>query len=158
METSKVDYDWFDGEEWMGDVEQVVEALGSRRNRDKRAHFAAALAHAAATDRPEDVERHRFLDLLEDFRPSHLRLLAVVASAERFGPAGGVIDDYLRTRLPDQDLENIKLDWSDMQSVGILAGIPSGVATTPFHERVASSLPAIGRRFVAFIEADTQTE
>ena len=132
-------------------MHRVLEDLGSQRNREKREHYVAALANAAATDRPEEVERHRFMDLLRELRPSHLRLLAVVSTAAEVGNIDGTIDAYLTKRLPDQDLENIKLDWRDMESAGLLAGLPTGLASMPVHERVAHALPAIGRRFVDFV-------
>ena len=60
----------------------------------------------------------------------------------------------LTTRLPDQDLENIKLDWSDLQGWGMLQAIPSGLATTPVHMRYWHAFNAFGKRFAAFVEAE----
>ena len=112
----------------------------------------AALANAATVDRPTDAIRLRYFDVLESLRPSHLELLAVVMTA-RQTPYGNSLDAYLTNRLVDQDLENIKLDWGDLQRAGVLQGIPSGMATTPPHERYASALNAFGKRFAEFIEA-----
>jgi hypothetical protein len=151
-EGDKIDRDYLSSDAFRGDVEEAVEALGSKRNRDKRSHYVAALANSAKVDRTDDVDRHRFFDILESLRPSHLRLLAVIATAHRT-PVSGAFDDYMTRRLPDQDIENIRLDWSDMQRAGILGSIPGGLASPPIHERIDSAWPAIGRRFAAFIEA-----
>jgi hypothetical protein len=152
LDETKIDRSYVQSEEWMGDVQQSVEALAFRRNRDKRDHFVAALANAATTDRPDDVERHRFLDLLEVIRPSHLRLLAVLATAGETDVGGGA-DGYLMARLPDQDLENIRLDWRDLEQAGLLNAIPGGMTVTPIDKLMASALKAIGERFVAFVDA-----
>ena len=135
-----------------------MDALREERNRGKREQYLAALANTASSDRPEEVERHRFLDLLQSLRPSHLRLLAVIATAEVAGPAGGGdIDTYLTARLADQDLENIKLDWSDLERAGVVAGgPPGGLASTPVHMRVWNAFPAFGKRFAAFIEIEPE--
>lgn len=154
LESARVDHDYMASDGFRGDIEEVVEALGSKRNRDKRDHYVAALTNLATVDRPDEVERQRFLDILADLRMSHLRLLAVIATAGDH-PSHGTLDEYLTTRLPDQDLENIKLDWLDMQNAGILAQMPTGLAMTPLSERMHHSLPAIGRRFAAFVEATT---
>lgn len=154
LEADKVDRSYFETPEWASDFNRVIDALGEERNRSKRDHYLAALANTASTARPAEVERHRFLDLLEALRPSHLRLIAVLATAEEAGPAGdGAIDTYLTTRLPHQDLENIKLDWADLERAGVAAGLPTGVASTPVYMRVWHAFPAFGRRFAAFIEA-----
>jgi hypothetical protein len=152
MGAEKVDDAYFQTPEFNADVRRVIDALGMERNREKRRYYVAALANSVTVDRPELVERHRFLDLLEQLRPSHLRLLAVVARSHE-EISGGTIDDYLRAKLPDQDLENVRLDWRDMERAGILAGIPSGVFARPISELVWGAFSAIGQRFAAFISA-----
>jgi hypothetical protein len=157
LEADKIDRSYFETPEWQGDVNRVMDALREERNRSKREHYLAALANTASTDRPDQVERHRFLDLLQSVRPSHLRLLAVIATAEVTGSAGGGdIDTYLTTRLPDQDLENIKLDWADLERAGAIAGLPGGLANTAVHLRVWNAFSAFGKRFAAFIEAEPE--
>jgi|GEM_PF-4822064 len=156
IEADKIDRSYFETPEWQGDVTRVMDALREERNRSKRQHYLAALVNTATSDRPDEVERHRFLDLLQSLRPSHLRLLAVIATAEDAGPAGkGDIDTYLTTRLADQDLENIRLDWSDLERAGVVAGgPPGGLASTAVHMRVWNAFPAFGKRFAAFIEIE----
>jgi len=60
--------------------------------------------------------------------------------------------------LPDRDLENIKLDWQDLQQMGILNQRPSGVNQPPIDVLMAHELPAIGRRFATFVEAESLNE
>jgi hypothetical protein len=157
MDQEKVDRSYFDSEPWESDVGRVMDAIGQKRNRPKRAAYVAALANSAPTDRPYEVERHRFLDLLDALRPSHLRLLAVAVRAEAT-KEGGSIDDYMRAKLPNQDLENIRLDWADLERAGVFQGWPSGLATISTSERVWHALNAIGRRFAAFVEAVSDDE
>jgi hypothetical protein len=83
---------------------------------------------------------------------SHLELLAVVATAETVAVSND-LNEYLTTRLPDQDLENIKLDWSDLERWGMLQGIPMGLASTPVHMRYWNAFNAFGKRFAEFVEA-----
>ena len=73
IEADKIDRSYFETPEWQGDVNRVMDALREERNRNKREHYIAALANSASSDRPDEVERHRFLDLLQSLRPSHLR-------------------------------------------------------------------------------------
>jgi hypothetical protein len=60
--------------------------------------------------------------------------------------------------LPDQDVENVRLDWQDLERTGILGALPQGFANTPVHERIANALPAIGLRFVDFVQAEEYAE
>ena len=152
MDEGKVDREYMETPEFHSDVRRVVDALGSERNRQKQSAFVAAMAHGALTDRPQEVERLRFLDILELIRPSHLRLLAVVVASEH-RREGGSFDDYVRRHMPNQDLENVRLDWTDLMNLGLLSAIPSAVATITRSEQVWHAFPAIGRRFAAFVEA-----
>lgn len=152
LEAENVDRDHIGSDAWQGDVERCFDALGFRRNREKRQHYVAALANASTVDRPQDAIRLRYFDVLESLRPSHLELLAVVATANDTPLAGG-LNDYLTSRLVNQDLENIKLDWNDLERAGILDAIPVGMAMTPVHERYGSALRAFGARFAVFVEA-----
>lgn len=95
LEAEKVDRDHIGTDAWQGDVERCFEALGSRRNREKRQHYVAALANASTVDRPQDAIRLRYFDVLESLRPSHLELLAVVATA------GGIQLPGSGRRVPD---------------------------------------------------------
>jgi hypothetical protein len=153
----KVDWDYFATDSWRGDVERTVEALGTRNNREERRHFIAALTNSAPEDRPDEVERHRFFDVLERVRTDHLDLIAVLVRANE-NPVGGTADEFLVGSLPDRDLENIKLDWQDLQQMGILNQRPSGVNQTPIDVLMAHALPAIGRRFATFVEAESLNE
>jgi hypothetical protein len=152
IEADRIDRSYFESEEWASDVGRVYDSLRLERNRSKRAHYIAALANGAATDRPDEVERHRFMDLLDSLRPSHLRLLAAISGTQN-DQSGGGIDVWMTTNLPDQDLENIKLDWQDLSRAGLLLEIPMGMASTPTGQRVWAAFQAIGRRFAAYIEA-----
>ena len=148
----KVDRAYFGTEEWTEDVERTFDALSQRKHRSKRTYYVAALTQAATTARPHEVERHRFMDILDTIRLSHLRLLAAIVNAEGTSE-GGTTDDWIRRHLPDQDLENVRLDWRELEQLGMLQGIPGGLAMTPVSQLIWSALPAIGRRFAAFVEA-----
>ena len=157
IESTRIDRSYFESDEWASDVARVYDALRLERNRSKRNHYLAALANGATTDRPDEVERHRFMDLLDSLRPSHLRLLAAVAGTEN-DHSGGGIDVWMTTNLPDQDLENIKLDWQDLSRAGLLLDMPMGMASTPTGQRVWAAFQAIGRRFATYVEAQPTDE
>ena len=157
LEAGRVDPAYPHTEAWVSDVEEVLETVGSRRQRDKRRYFVAALTNCADHDRPPEVERKRFLDALERFRPSHLRLLGVlVLPPEDLGD--GSTDGYLLARMPGADIDNVRLDWADLQAAGMVANYPTGMTTTSKAQMVAQSLLPLGRRFAAFIEAEASGE
>jgi hypothetical protein len=152
LEAGRIDPAYLNTEDWQSDVEQIIEVVGSRKQRDKRRYFVAALANSAAHDRPALVERKRFLDELERLRLSHLRLLSVlVLPPENLGD--GTSEGYLRARLPGQETEHIKLDWTDLQAAGMLGSLPGGITSTPKPVMVAGALLPLGRRFTDFIAA-----
>jgi hypothetical protein len=153
FEAGRVDPAYFHTDEWVSDVEQVLEVVGSRRQRGKRRYFIAALANCATHDGSDEVERNRFLDELDRLRLSHLRLLSVLLMPPE--PLGdGSADGYLLARMPDADIENVKLDWSDLQSAGMVDSYPTGMTVTPKPQLIAGALRAFGKRFGNFIEAD----
>lgn len=157
LEAGRVDPAYLNSEEWVSDVEQVVEVIGSRKQRDKRRYFVAALANCAQEGRPEEVERKRFLDELERFRPSHLRLIAVLLMPpDNLGD--GSTDGYLLARMPDADLENVKLDWNDLFAAGMVDAYPTGMTSTPKPQLVVNALRALGHRFAEFIAASEADE
>jgi hypothetical protein len=157
LEAGQVDPAYFHTKEWVSDVEEVIEVVGSRKQRDKRRYFVAALTHCAMHDRPDEVERKRFLDALERFRPSHLRLLSVLLlPPDDLG--GGLADGYLLARMPGADIENVKLDWADLQVAGMLDNYPTGLTATPKPVLLVGCLRAFGRRFTDFIEAAAPDE
>lgn len=157
VEEEKFDREYFDSSEFMADTRRIIDALRMTRNQEKRRYYVAALTNSATSDRPDLVERKRFIDLLEQLRPSHLSLLAVIARSDD-ELWHGTTDNYLREKLPDQDLENIRLDWTDMQQTGLLASIPGGMSSTPLSQQVWNAFPAIGRRFAKFIATSEEEQ
>lgn len=153
LESGRVDPAYLHTEPWISDVEEVVEVVGSRKQRGKRRYFVAALANCAVHDRPDEEERKRFLDELTRLRLSHLRLLsALLLPPEDLG--GGSVDGYLQARMPGADLDHVKLDWSDLQRAGMLDGLPTGMTATPKPQLIVGALKPLGRRFAMFVAAD----
>jgi hypothetical protein len=106
---------------------------------------------------PPEVERKRFLDALERFRPSHLRLLGVLLlPPENLGD--GSTDGYLLARMPGAEIEHVRLDWADLQAAAMVGNYPSGLTNTSKPQLVAQSLRDFGRRFAAFIEAGASVD
>ena len=93
------------------------------------------------------------LDALDRLRPSHLRLLAVVATPELYHGSAGGAETYLVDRLPDLPIDVLKLDWADLQREGMLDNYPAGMAVTPPPQLVAGMLKPYGRRFITFVDA-----
>jgi hypothetical protein len=135
-------------------IEEILEKAWSRKQREKRDYWAAAAAHTATNDAPDAVERKRMIDALEGLRLSHLRLLHLVSLDEPpEGWAGGNMDAYVSFGIPGIDIALMRLDWSDLQTAGILGNYPSGMTVTPQWQIAHGGITGYGQRFIAFVEA-----
>jgi hypothetical protein len=153
LEEARLDREFLSDPAFVEDLEQVLEAQVSLRQRRKREHFLAALVNTATDARPGEAERRRMLDTLVRLRPSHLSVLAAVVTAGEHPSPAGSTDDYLHERLSELPTDGFNLDWGDLQREGMVSTYPGGLAITPIWQRVGQALTPLGRRFAAFIEA-----
>jgi len=148
----RLDTDYVRSDEFAGLVEDFVEATRSRREMEKREYYATALAHAATEDRPDTAELGRMVAILEDLRPAHLRLLAVIFETRHGEPEGAMsVDQVLQHALPEQPLDRVKMDWGDLANHNLVQAYPSGMMTPGSASDLSVRLTALGRRFHEFI-------
>jgi hypothetical protein len=149
--------------------EDVLEAVASRRGADKRDYYASVLANAAAVDAPEWDRQERMLACLNDIRPSHLLLLALVVRDLAANP--GTSESMVGPRtgfsipLPEgADLDLVERDWTDMVRLGIFLGLenhgmvgPSAQQTAVDHAtgtpRFKGAITPFGLEFAQFVGA-----
>lgn len=136
-------------------VVEILEKASSTKQREKVDYWAALAGHIAVHESAEVMELRRFVDTLEVLRPSHLRLLHVIATGEPpVGYSGGGAVPYLAFMMPDVPVELIPLDWTDLVAHGLVSGLPTGMTVnTPDWQRVQQSLTVYGRRFIESVEA-----
>ncbi len=72
----RVDQDFVQRADFAALTEDVLERILQRRNQEKIAAFAGALAQASSVDRPADREVQRYLADLDALRPAQLAILA----------------------------------------------------------------------------------
>lgn len=140
-----------------GLVEQVLERVVRADADGKRAYYAAAVANTLAAPDLAADQRERMMDALDALRPSHLRLLAVIAEnpspPASFNPMMGGIYNYLEQVLPGIPEDQIKMDWGDLASRNIADTYPSGIMTAQGLQETRGRLKDFGRLFIAWITA-----
>ena len=145
-------------DDFMDLAEDFFERTQSRREMEKIAYYAAALANAATPERPETAEMARMVDVLRELRPAHLRLLAVVATTTHGGPDGAMsVDQVLAGVLPEEPIERIRMDWADLARLNVLQGYPSGVMSPGAANDLTTRLTPFGQRFHQFVTRDRPT-
>ena len=63
---------------------QASQAAGRTSNEEKRSALLNAVMNSVAGDRPDDARRQMFVNLIDEFTPWHLRLLALAANPVRW--------------------------------------------------------------------------
>lgn len=71
----RLDRNFVKHDEFEALAEETLERVVLRRNEQKIATFAAAVAHSATVERPDQRTRERFLDFLDELRPIHVQML-----------------------------------------------------------------------------------
>lgn len=151
----RLDRDFVRGDQFADLTEEVLETIIRRDAAGKRAYYAAALANTATASRPDEEERDRMLSVLDEVRPSHLRLLAVVASTRDL-PEGsdfymGGIESNLMPRLEGTSQEQMRMDWADLERLNVLQNYPSGLMSREGVADLTVRLTDFGRRYLAWI-------
>lgn len=139
------------GDEFAAFAEEVFEKGQRHREVEKRRYYAASLANTARPGRPEAELRWRMLDVLEQLRPNHLRLLAAVAGGVGGPPAEmhtRHAAEVLGRLLPDLG-DRPDLLWLDLLRLNVFG---EGLATLDGGQNLPFALSAFGSLFVAFIE------
>jgi hypothetical protein len=140
-------------------VEEVLERTSRRDADGKRAYYAAALANSLTTNRPDMEERERMLDVLDQLRPAHLRLLAGVARTHGMPdgiPATTSMRIVVGALVDGVAEEQWLMDWADLERLGVFPQFPGGMMTEHGTENIAGRITPFGKRFVEWIGADVE--
>lgn len=155
----RLDRDFVQTDDLSDLVEEVLERISRRESDGKRAYYAAALANTLTTDRPEADELERMLDVLDEVRPAHLRLLAAIARTHGHPPGleGSMsIAPIVNAVLPNTPEEQWRMDWRELEQLGVLPSFPGGMMTAQGTRNLAARITDFGRRFLAWISMDEE--
>lgn len=151
--------------------EDVLATVATRQGLDKREYYASVLANALTVEAPEYDRQLRLVACLDNLRPSHLRLLAVVMRdlLAKPGTSGSVVGPRMAVSVPlgdDQDEDLITRDWIDMVGLGIFSQRRGSIG--PPHEspveyaggtaRLSVTITEYGREFAQFVGATGSVE
>src|ERR1035437_5242732 len=140
--------------------EDALERATQARNDQKTAAFAAFMAHSMTRDRPSLADRHRYLDILDELRPVHLQILAVLAAGSGPEPAS---PPFTLAQAATTALSAVlaKVEGADRQD---LADLERRGLTRPIDEsllmiatNVRNTLQPLGLAFVEFVATGTPT-
>jgi len=155
----RIDHEFVCTAEFAALTEQVLESILQRRNEEKIAAFAAALAHASTLDRPDERERLRCVDDLGALRPAQIEVLsrlAAAGSADWVRPSdvitvGQVAQSKLNLVLKGLDVDRLDLD--ELERRGLTRSLSDTVTLLAVANDVRAILAPRGRSFLEFITA-----
>jgi hypothetical protein len=155
--SDRLDGEYVRREEFAVLFEDALERASQARNDQKTAAFAAFMAHSMTLDRPSLADRQRYLDILDQLRPVHLQILAVLAAGSGPEPASPpfTVGQAAATALSAVLAKVEGADWQD------LADLERRGLTRPMAEsslfiatNVRNTLLPLGLAFVEFIAAE----
>lgn len=157
----RVDADRVDREfvrtEDLGDLlEDVLDAAQQRRNEEKHHYYAAALANSLTRERPDAVDREKMLEVLNELRASHLRMIAVYMSIEipdsMLPLMGDMEHRIVHGSLSELTHEQVDRHILDLQTRGVLPLLAQSM-TAGNPRRLSTQMTSFGRRFASWVEA-----
>ena len=142
--------------------EDVLDRTTRARNDGKLAAFAAFAARSMTRERPAERERERYLDLLDELRPRHLRVLAAIASgsAEATGQRGALTVGAVAAQAVAGALAGVDadpyLDVAELVRRELLYPLFGGDTSVLLHvaDDVRALLTPAGSSFVEFITVE----
>lgn len=153
----RLDRDFVKHADFLALAEEVLDEVGRRRNDEKLANYAAALANSALTARPEPAVRERMLDTLNAMRPRHLRILGVLSSHQsdwaRPGDVitvGQVVQSRLAHALRDTDVT--PQDWADLGRFGLVRTMDDTATMLAAANDLRAFVTPYGREFLSFVK------
>jgi hypothetical protein len=156
-ERERIDADFVHSKDFDRMVEDVLDRVQTVRNEDKLGYWAALLAGAATTTRPNQSDRDRMIETLDGLRPEHLRLLHVIATTNEPPPGlymGGV-SSTLDWKMPDVPREETRRRWNELARVDLIGSYPSGTMTAAGAGNLMGHLTAYGREFVLLLRLES---
>jgi hypothetical protein len=158
--SDRLDGEYVRHEEFAVLFEDALERATQARNDQKTAAFAAFMAHSMTLDRPSLADRQRYLDILDQLRPVHLQILAVLAAGSGPEPASPpfTVGQAAATALSAVLAKVEGADWQD------LADLERRGLTRPMAESsmfiatdVRNTLLPLGLAFAEFVAAEAPT-
>jgi hypothetical protein len=124
----------------------VLDRVTRRKNDAKLRYFAAALAASATRTRPTSGDRDRFIDLLDELRPSHLSVLAGIARGTpppnaRYHPftVATAAFDAITASTASSGSEDVMADMHDLEMRGLLHSMGNGMGPRDSTSRTTSA-------------------
>jgi hypothetical protein len=154
----RLDADYVRRDEFAVLFEDALERATQARNDQKTAAFAAFMAHSMTTDRPSLADRQRYLDILDQLRPVHLRILAVLAAGSGPEPASPpfTVSQAAATALSGVLAKVEGADWQDLTDLerrGLTR--PMGESSLLIATNVRNTLLPLGLAFVEFVAGES---
>ena len=149
VEADRVDHEFVRTEDFSDLLEDVLDAAQQRRNEEKHRYYASAVANSSTPERPDEVDQEKMLEVLNDLRASHLRVIALYMTIEipdSMLPLQGDMEHRIvHGSLPELTHEQLDSLILDLQTRGVLPLLAqSGTAGDP-HE-LATQMTPFGRR------------
>jgi hypothetical protein len=154
----RLDAEYVRREEFATLFEDAVERAAQARNDGKTSAFAAFMAHSMVADRPSLSDRQRYLDILDELRPAHLQILAVLANGSEphaAGPGAFTTGQAAAAALAAVLSQVEGADWEDLADLerrGLTR--PMSGSSIQIATNVRSALLPLGLAFVDFVAAD----
>jgi hypothetical protein len=151
-----IDEEFVHQDEFAATVEDVLDRVTRRKNDAKLRYFAAALAASATRTRPTSGDRDRFIDLLDELRPSDLSVLAGIArgtpppDARYPFTVGTAASDAIAAATAGSESEDVAQDMHDLEVRGLLHSIGDGATSLHVAHDVRSLVTPLGLRFIEF--------
>lgn len=143
-------------DEFAAGVEDILDRVVKRKNDAKLHYFAAALKTSATRARPTSFDRDRFVDLLDDLRPSHLAILAGIARGIPALPAeppytvGAAAFRARAVATSNAGSDDVDQDIRDLEVRGLLHRMDDGLTMMHVARDIRALLTPLGARFVEF--------
>jgi hypothetical protein len=158
--SDRLDGEYVRREEFAVLFEDALERATQARNDQKTAAFAAFMAHSMTFDRPSLADRQRYLDILDQLRPVHLQILAVLADGSGPEPASPpfTVGQAAATALSAVLAKVEGADWQDLADLerrGLTRAM--GESSLLIATNVRNTLLPLGSAFLAFVAAEAPT-
>jgi hypothetical protein len=157
-ERERIDREFVHTKDFDRMVEDVLDRVQTVRNEGKLSYWAALLAGFATIGRPNQSDRERMIETLDNLRPEHLRVLHVISTTNEPPPglyAGGV-SATLKWKMPDMSDDEARRLWTELSRVDLVGGYPSGTMTAQGAGNLMGHMKPYGRQFVALLRRELE--
>jgi hypothetical protein len=151
----RIDVEFVRTDEFQGLFEEALERVGERRAQGKRAYYAAAVANSALPERADEEARFRMLDILNELRPAHLRLLSrlsaggssVMAGADALTVGQAAVSAIASAASGATD--DVWLTLAELERLGLTSPVRDSAILVASNVRAV--VTPLGMAFLAFV-------